>query len=340
MRKKPTYGELANSTLAQSVLKPNKIPYNLPNDNTTAVAEFKRMLEEDEIRQIIGEEYRASTTAAARESGLPREYFEKLAERIMTDGSNLHNETRKQSQDAAAAAARLRQLHTDALLQGHAATQQGIQRNIDMQQQVGESLKSMPSNITAAVLAAMQSSGAASSTPTSPPPPPPPATAPEDIPVESSAAAADTSDKTSAAADTSDKKQVGHHEPGAHKPATNIDSKTVNQAAVTAAAVAKKAQDIKERRDKLIAEREAQAKEERERNHAEMMKKVATEGLNNPPQPGTPTTIPELSAEENTASLASIKRQEASSSSAAASSAAPASSAATADDKGKHGQGW
>ena len=73
MRKKPTYEELANSTLAQSVLKPNKIPYNLPNDNTTAVAEFKRMLEEDEIRQIIGEEYRASTTAAARESGLPRE---------------------------------------------------------------------------------------------------------------------------------------------------------------------------------------------------------------------------------------------------------------------------
>ena len=241
MRKKPTYEELANSTLAQSVLKPNKIPYNLPNDNTTAVAEFKRMLAEDEIRQIIGEEYRATTTAAARESGLPREYFEKLAERIMTDGSNLHNETRKQSQDAAAAAARLRQLHTDALLQGHAATQQGIQRNIDMQQQVGESLNSMPSNITAAVLAAMQSSGAASSTPTSPPPPPPPAAPPEDIPVESSAAAADTSDKTSAAAaDTSDKKQVGHHEPGAHKPATNTDSKTVNQAAVTAAAIAKK----------------------------------------------------------------------------------------------------
>ena len=137
MRKKPTYEELANSTLAQSVLKPNKIPYNLPNDNTTAVAEFKRMLEEDEIRQIIGEEYRASTTAAARESGLPREYFEKLAERIMTDGSNLHNETRKQSQDAAAAATRLTQLQNETLLREHAATQQGIQENISMQRKVG-----------------------------------------------------------------------------------------------------------------------------------------------------------------------------------------------------------
>ena len=82
MRKKQTYEELANSTLAKLVVKPVKIPYNLPNDNTTAVAEFKRMLAEDEIRQIIGEEYRAATTAAARESGPPREYFEKLVEHL------------------------------------------------------------------------------------------------------------------------------------------------------------------------------------------------------------------------------------------------------------------
>ena len=74
------------------------------------------------------------------------------------------------------------------------------------------------------------------------------------------------------------------------------------------------------------------------------MKKVATEGLNNPPQPGVTVTMNEFAAEENTASLAKIKRQQASSSSAAAassaaaSSAAPASSAA-ADDKGKKGKG-
>ena len=94
MRKKPTYEELANSTLAKSVVKPVDNPYNLPNDNTTAVAEFKRMLAEDEIRQIIGGNYRAATTAAARESGLPRECFEDLARRVVTDGSNMHNETR------------------------------------------------------------------------------------------------------------------------------------------------------------------------------------------------------------------------------------------------------
>ena len=130
MRKKPTYEELANSTLAKSVVKPVVNPYNLPNDNTTAVAEFKRMLAEDEIRQIIGEEYRAATAAAARESGLPREYFEKLAERVVTDGSNMHNETRKQSQDAAAAAARLTQLQTETLLREHAAAQDKSEKTL------------------------------------------------------------------------------------------------------------------------------------------------------------------------------------------------------------------
>ena len=86
------------------------------------------MLEEDEIRQIIGEEYRASTTAAARESGLPREYFEDLARRVVTDGSNMHNETRQQSQDAAAATARLTQLQTETLLREHAAAQEKLRK--------------------------------------------------------------------------------------------------------------------------------------------------------------------------------------------------------------------
>ena len=109
--------------LATSVVASVTIPYIPPNDNTAAVAEFKRMLAEEEDRKSIGERYSAAASSAARESGLPREYFEKLAERIMTDGSNLHNETRKQSQDAAAAAARLTQLQTETLLREHAAAQ-------------------------------------------------------------------------------------------------------------------------------------------------------------------------------------------------------------------------
>ena len=77
-----------------------------------------------------------------------------------------------------------------------------------------------------------------------------------------------------------------------------------------------------------------------------MMKKIATEGLNNPPQPGTPTTIPEFADNKNVANQATKQREASSSaaaSSAAASSAAPASSAAAsssaAADKGDKGKG-
>ena len=197
MRKKPTYEELANSTLAKSVVDPINIPYIPPNDNTAAIAEFKRMLAEEGEREIIGERFSAAASSAARESGLPREFFENLARNVVTEGSRMHAETRKQSQDAAAAATRLTQLQTETLLREHATAQQGIQENINMQRQVRETMNTMPTNMVDAVLAAMQSSGAASSTPTGPPPAPPPAdpptasssaasppAAPEDIPVD------------------------------------------------------------------------------------------------------------------------------------------------------------
>ena len=73
------------------------------------------------------------------------------------------------------------------------------------------------------------------------------------------------------------------------------------------------------------------------------MKKIATEGLNNPPQPGTPTTIPEFADNKNVANQATMHRMDgdlqASSSSVAAAATAPASSVAAADHKGKTGKG-
>ena len=123
MRNKPTYGELANRTLTKSVVTPLASPYIRPNDNTAAVAEFRRMLAEEEEREIIGEPYSAAASSAAREAGLPREYFEDLARRVVTEGSKMHAETRKQSQDAVAAATRLTQLKTETLLREHAEAQ-------------------------------------------------------------------------------------------------------------------------------------------------------------------------------------------------------------------------
>ena len=130
MRKKPTYEELANSTLAKSVVTPVTIPYIPPNDNTAAVAEFKLMLAEEEEREIIGEQYSAATNSGAREFGLPRECVEHLARHVVTESSKMHDATRQQRQDATAAATRLTQLQTEALLREHAFAQKRIQETL------------------------------------------------------------------------------------------------------------------------------------------------------------------------------------------------------------------
>ena len=72
-------------------MTPVTIPYNPPNDNTAAVAEFKRMLAEEEEREIIGEQYSAATISGAREFVLPREYLENLARQVVTESSKLHD---------------------------------------------------------------------------------------------------------------------------------------------------------------------------------------------------------------------------------------------------------
>ena len=74
-------------------------------------------------------------------------------------------------------------------------------------------------------------------------------------------------------------------------------------------------------------------KEKREKAQAELMKKVAAEGLNNPPQPGVPTRVDEFADDNNIANQSTMHRMDgdlpASSSSVAASSAV--------DDKGNTG---
>ena len=131
------YEELATSTSAKSVVTPIATPYIPPNDNTAAVAEFRRMLAEEEMREVIGEQYTAETTSAAREAGMSRQDFEDLAKRVVFEGSQMHTETRKQSQDAAAAAVRLTQLQTGTLLREHIKSHEGIKDNVNMKQPVG-----------------------------------------------------------------------------------------------------------------------------------------------------------------------------------------------------------
>ena len=85
---------------------------------------------EEEMREVIGEQYSAEATSAARESGMSRQDFEGLAKRVVFDGSQMHTETRTQSQDAVVAAARLTQLQTETLLREHAAAQGKLKKTL------------------------------------------------------------------------------------------------------------------------------------------------------------------------------------------------------------------
>ena len=79
MRKKPTLEELANSTLVKPVVTPVSIPYIPPHDATFAVAELRQMMAAMKTHENVGTVYRAETAVAARDFGVPQEFFEHLA---------------------------------------------------------------------------------------------------------------------------------------------------------------------------------------------------------------------------------------------------------------------
>ena len=76
MRKKPTFEELANSTLVKPQLPPALLPYIPPNDGSAAVMEHLRATMESLQRNEVNDErIQAEGAAAAREAGIPRELF-------------------------------------------------------------------------------------------------------------------------------------------------------------------------------------------------------------------------------------------------------------------------
>ena len=79
MRKKPTVEELANGTLVKPAVTPVSIPYIPPHDATFAVTELRQMMAAMKTHENVGAEYRAETAAAARDFGVPQEFFQTLA---------------------------------------------------------------------------------------------------------------------------------------------------------------------------------------------------------------------------------------------------------------------
>ena len=139
---KPTFEELPNCALAKTQLPPASLPYIPPNDGAAAVMEHLRAtMETLQRNEVNGERIQAESATAAREAGLPRDYFENLARGIVTDFSKMHDQLSQQHRQAAEASANHATQQTERLLQGHASTLQEVKRSNDMQRAVADSLK-------------------------------------------------------------------------------------------------------------------------------------------------------------------------------------------------------
>ena len=126
MRKKPTFEELANSTLVKPAVRSAAIPYIPPNDSTFAVTELRQKMAEMQAQEVAGEQYRADTTAAAREFGATREFFEDLTKGVITEGGQMHQAMVDQHARYADAATRPSQLQQEAIMREHLSTREQI----------------------------------------------------------------------------------------------------------------------------------------------------------------------------------------------------------------------
>ena len=128
MRKKPTFEELANETLAKPTLVATPLQTVYPDDSTFAVTEFRAMMNELAQAATAAEAARFEEAAAAREAGVPADFVRQMAEGVMTANSQMHEETRRQQQYFAATTLRSQQLQAETLLREQAATRAAAER--------------------------------------------------------------------------------------------------------------------------------------------------------------------------------------------------------------------
>ena len=156
MRKEPTFVELANATLVENSLSPLQLPYCPTNDASHAIADLQAMTATLEAQQQRGEDIRAETVQEARNLGVDPRILEQMAQCVMSNTSQMHQEMMQQQQNAAAAQQRMNALHHEDMSRQMAATQQAIARNADIQGQAAMSLQNAPDRMAAAVSSQIQ----------------------------------------------------------------------------------------------------------------------------------------------------------------------------------------
>ena len=80
MRRKPTYQELANATLAKTQLGAVTLPYVPYNDNALAIKELRAMTDRLALETRVNQQTQAQVFATAAETGLPPQTVQQMVD--------------------------------------------------------------------------------------------------------------------------------------------------------------------------------------------------------------------------------------------------------------------
>ena len=84
MRRKPTYQELANATLAKTQLGAVTLPYVPYNDNALAIKELRAMTDRLALETRVNQQTQAQVFATVAETGLPPEAIQSMVNHAET----------------------------------------------------------------------------------------------------------------------------------------------------------------------------------------------------------------------------------------------------------------
>ena len=152
MRRKPTYQELANATLAKTKLGAVTQPYVPYNDNALAIKELRGMTDRLALEARVNQSTQAQVFAAAAETGIPPTVVQGMVDHTEMQ-RRLETSLQAQFNAAQAAQATQQQRNTELVVDAIGAQAQAHQGHLNTMNQVNQSIRGSVSNIEQAATA-------------------------------------------------------------------------------------------------------------------------------------------------------------------------------------------
>ena len=152
MRRKPTYQELANATLAKTQLGIVTQPYVPFNDNALAVKELQAMTDRLALETRVNQNTQAQVFSTAASSGLPAQAVQGMVDHAEMQ-RRLDASLQSQFTASQTAQATQQQRNTELVIEAIGKSAQAHQRHLDTMSQVHESLRGSTSKLEQAAAA-------------------------------------------------------------------------------------------------------------------------------------------------------------------------------------------